>query len=248
MTHKTQITDFGYADVAPAEKTWRVGEVFSKVSPYYDVMNDVMSFGMHRLWKRAMITIAQPRRGMRILDLAAGSGDLTTLILARCGDIGDGGITVSDINPAMLAVAKRRLNTPPGVGFVVANAERLPFDSGTFHQVYIAFGLRNITDRPAALREIYRVLRPSGRAFILEFSKPDGPLAAAHRCYLERGLPLLGKIIADDTASYRYLAESIIRFIGPRELADSARAAGFRKVRWYNFCGRTLALHCCDKI
>ena len=235
--------DFGFADVPPDEKRRRVGDVFARVAPYYDRMNDAMSLGAHRLWKRAAALLTGARPGMRVLDLAAGTGDLSALLAA---DVGPGGrVVAADISAAMLAVAAERLRAAPQVSPVRCDAENLPFPDCRFDRVVIGFGLRNVADRARALAEMRRVLRIGGRALILEFSPPRGDslAARARRAYLEKGLPCAGKTVAGDADSYRYLAESILRFPAAAALAEMMRAAGFAQADWLTFAGGAVCLH-----
>lgn len=228
--------DFGFSDIPAAEKTRRVGEVFSAVAPYYDRMNDLLSAGLHRGWKTAAAEMLAVRAGMRVLDIASGSGDMAVR-LARSS--GAGGITLTDINPAMLAGARRRL---PAAAAVLANGEHLPFAARSFDRVVIAFGLRNVTHRARLLREMHRVLRNGGRYGILEFS-PHGHFPRLQRGYLTRGLPLLGALAAGDAASYRYLGESILRFPPPAQLTAMLAAAGLPDARVHRFAAGAVCLH-----
>ena len=236
------LADFGFERVTLAEKRRRVGEVFGRVADYYDRMNDAMSFGMHRLWKRSAAEIAAVRPGMRVLDLAGGSGDMAILLASKVGE--KGAVVLADISGEMLQVgAKRAANSRCGRVFPIqCDAESLPFASRAFDRVVIAFGLRNIADKSRALSEIVRVLRGGGVGLILEFSQPCESLRPLHKFYLRR-LPMLGKIIADDSASYRYLAESILRHPSQSELSAMMLGAGFDESRWLNFCGGAVALH-----
>ena len=241
--------DFGFADLPPEEKRRRVGDVFARVAPYYDRMNDAMSLGAHRLWKRAAAMLVNARPGMRVLDLAAGSGDLAARIAP---DLRPGGqIVLADISAAMLAVAAGRFRRAAPAASVAralpvqCDAENLPFPDARFDKVVIGFGLRNITDRPRALAEMRRVLRVGGGVFVLEFSPPRGDSlsARARRAYLQKALPRVGKAVAGDAESYRYLAESILRFPTPGALCDMMRAAGFARADWLSFAGGTVCLH-----
>ena len=228
--------DFGFADIPAAEKTRRVGEVFSAVAPYYDRMNDILSAGLHRCWKSAAAEMLGVRAGMRVLDLASGSGDMAVRLAKRCGA---GGIVLSDINPAMLAAARRRL---PDAAAVLANGEQLPFAARSFDRIVIAFGLRNVTHRRRLLGEMHRVLATGGRYGILEFS-PRAHFPRAHRAYLTRALPQLGRLAAGDAASYRYLGESILRFPAPAQLAELLAAAGLPDARVHTFAAGAVCLH-----
>lgn len=237
------MVDFGFAEVAPGEKRRRVDEVFARVAPYYDRMNDAMSLGAHRWWKRAAVWLTGARPGMRALDLAAGTGDLTVR-LARAVAPG-GRVVAADLSAAMLAVAAERLRAHPNALPVQCDAEKLPFPDRRFDRVVIGFGLRNVAGREQALAEMHRVLRVGGRAFILEFSPPSGQSfsARARRAYLEKGLPRVGKAVAGDAASYRYLGESILRFPPAAALAGMMRAAGFAQADWLSFAGGAVCLH-----
>ena len=223
--------DFGFADVAAAEKDALVGGVFSQVAPYYDRMNDVMSFGLHRLWKRAAVQLLAVRPNKRVLDLACGSGDLSVLLRRR---LAAGLLVAADINADMLALGRRRLQESPTAAAPLAvqcDAQSLPFADGAFDRVICAFGLRNTTCRLTALREMRRVLRPGGLCVILEFSPPRGWLRAVRHYHLTAGLPLLGKLFFGDESSYRYLGESIVRFPPPEQLRDMMHDAGLARVQ-----------------
>lgn len=244
-TAKTKTTHFGYRDVAVEEKERLVRGVFDSVASKYDLMNDLMSMGVHRLWKRHFIAISNIQPGQRVLDVAGGTGDITALMRKRVG--ASGSVVLSDINESMLEVGRRRLEDRGLVGnieYQVANAEKLPFDDGEFDAVTIAFGLRNVTDKDAALREMYRVLKPSGRAMILEFSTVEFEgLKKIYDVYSFGILPKLGKLVADDEESYQYLAESIRKHPPQDELADMMVAAGFSKVTYRNLTGGVVAIH-----
>ena len=236
--------DFGYERVTPEEKTTRVRDVFDSVAGNYDLMNDLMSGGMHRLWKRFALSQTGLRPGQHALDVASGTGDLGAG-LAR--QVGRGGFAVlTDINREMLARGRDRL-IDKGIGaqvaFVIANAECLPFPDRSFDCVTIGFGLRNVTDKPAALASMRRVLRPGGRLLVLEFSKPRPEIRAAYDAYSFNVLPRLGGIVAGDAASYRYLAESIRMHPDQETLASMVRDAGFDDCRWHNLAAGIVALH-----
>lgn len=235
--------DFGFADVPPDEKRRRVGDVFARVAPYYDRMNDAMSLGTHRLWKRAAALLTGARPGTRVLDLAAGTGDLSALLAADVRP--NGRVVAADISAAMLSVAAKRMRADLPISPVQCDAENLPFPDRRFDRVVIGFGLRNVADRAKALAEMRRVLRTGGGAFILEFSPPRGDSfsAKARRAYLEKGLPRVGKAVAGDEESYRYLAESILRFPSAEGLAEMMRAAGFARTDWLTFAGGAVCLH-----
>ena len=237
--------DFGYVQVTPAEKTARVRGVFDSVAGKYDLMNDLMSGGLHRLWKRFALSQTGLRPGGRALDVASGTGDLGAG-LAR--QVGSSGLAVlTDINRDMLARGRDRLLDRGLVGnlaFVIANAERLPFPDRSFDCVTIGFGLRNVTDKFAALASMRRVLRPGGRLLVLEFSKPQvKALKPFYDAYSFSVLPRLGSLIAGDEASYRYLAESIRMHPDQATLADMMRSAGLEDCRWHNLAGGIVALH-----
>lgn len=245
MAEQDQTTHFGFQQVPVQEKASRVAEVFHSVADKYDVMNDVMSFGIHRLWKRQTIDAAGAKRGNRILDLAGGTGDLAAKFARIVGD--DGEVTLSDINASMLENGRARL-TDMGIGgnmrYIQANAECLPFADNHFDIITIAFGLRNVTDKDAALRSMYRVLKPGGRLLVLEFSKPAMPgLAPIYDQYSFKFLPMMGKLIANDAKSYRYLAESIRMHPDQETLKQMIQTAGFEKVTYTNMTGGIVALH-----
>jgi demethylmenaquinone methyltransferase/2-methoxy-6-polyprenyl-1,4-benzoquinol methylase len=219
--------------------------VFESVAGNYDLMNDLMSLGIHRAWKRDFVANSGIRMGDRVLDLAGGTGDIAALLSRRVGD--NGRVVLTDINDAMLDVGRRRLEDRGIVGnirYALANAEALPFGDSQFDAVTIAFGLRNVTDKDAALREMRRVLKPGGRALILEFSQvgPE-PLKMAYDAWSFGVLPLLGKLVAHDEDSYRYLAESIRKHPPQQELADMMSEAGFVDVRYRNLTGGIVAIH-----
>ena len=236
---------FGYRDVPASEKAGMVARVFDSVAPRYDLMNDLMSAGVHRLWKNALVDVLAPRRGERFLDVAGGTGDIAFRILRRVGDGAD--VTVCDINPAMLEIGRDRAadrGLLRGLAWTTGDAENLPFPDRSFDAYAIAFGLRNVTDIDKALREAHRVLRPGGRCFCLEFSKvTSAPVGRAYDVYSARALPLLGRIVARDAESYRYLHESIRRFPTQRDLARRMREAGFERVGWRNMTLGVVALH-----
>lgn len=236
MTPDKQTTDFGFADVPVTEKTARVGQLFSAVSPYYDRMNDVLSGGAHRLWKNTAALMLDVHPGMRVLDLACGSGDMSARLRPLVGD--NGAVVSADININMLRAGRKR-NSPL---LIQCNAESLPFPSRSFDRVIIAFGLRNITDKQTTLREIHRVLKFGGKAAVLEFT-PIAVFRRSHHCYLTKILPFIGKIAANDADSYRYLGESILRFPPPAMLTDMLSAAGLHEARCLKFAAGAVALH-----
>jgi len=238
-------THFGYREVPVAQKQKLVGEVFTSVAGKYDLMNDLMSFGVHRLWKRFFVSTSGVRPGDRVLDLAGGTGDIATLLLPRVG--GKGEVIVGDINASMLRTGRDRLldrGLLSRLRWAQLNAEALPFPDDSFDAVTIAFGLRNVTDKPAALAEMQRVLKPGGRALILEFSRLQSeflkPLYDFHSFQV---LPRLGKLIADDEASYRYLAESIRKHPDQDTLRAMMETAGFRNVQVRNLSAGIVAVH-----
>lgn len=240
-----ETTHFGYREVAAKDKTALVRGVFSSVARKYDLMNDLMSFGVHRLWKRDFVALSGIRVGDLVLDLAGGTGDIARLLSARVGD--HGRVLLTDINSDMLAIGRARLEdlgVAGNVDYALVNAEQLPFADRSFDAVTIAFGLRNVTDQPAALREMHRVLRPGGRALILEFSQVrDEGLRRAYDRYSFNVLPLLGRLVANDAGSYRYLAESIRRHPPQDELARMLETAGFSGVRYRDLTGGVVAVH-----
>ncbi len=239
------MTDFGFREVSPEQKTRLVGGVFTSVADRYDLMNDLMSVGVHRLWKRSFVGGMGIRAGERVLDLAGGTGDIAVLAQARVGP--NGRVVLSDINRAMLAAARRRLDDAGrtgGITLVQANAEALPFADRQFDHVTIAFGLRNVTDRDLALTEMYRVLKPGGRIHVLEFSRVAQPvLARAYEAWSFGLMPRLGRWVAGDEDSYRYLAESIRRFPDQQALAKLIESAGFERVCWQNLAAGIAAIH-----
>jgi len=236
---------FGFRDVPAAEKAGLVREVFASVAPRYDLMNDLMSGGVHRLWKNAMVDVVNPRPGEKLLDVAGGTGDIAFRLLRRQGERPD--VTVCDINPAMLEVGRDRAvdrGLLQGLTWATGDAEHLPFPDRSFDAYTIAFGLRNVTDIDQALRDAHRVLKPDGRFYCLEFSKvTSAPVASVYDAYSERALPFFGKVIARDAESYRYLHESIRRFPPQHELAARMRKAGFANVSWRNMSLGVVALH-----
>ncbi|HEY3654772.1 MAG TPA: bifunctional demethylmenaquinone methyltransferase/2-methoxy-6-polyprenyl-1,4-benzoquinol methylase UbiE [Steroidobacteraceae bacterium] len=238
-------TDFGFEEVAWAEKAKRVRSVFASVAGKYDVMNDLMSFGVHRLWKHFTLSLTGLRPGQTALDVAGGTGDLALGMLRQVGK--EGRVVLSDINSSMLEVGRDRLLDLGFVGNVeclVADAERLPFDDNSFDCLTIAFGLRNVTDKAAALRSMHRVLKPGGQLLVLEFSTPVAPgLKPLYDAYSFNVLPMLGRWIADDAASYRYLAESIRMHPNQETLLEMVRTAGFGETRYHNLSGGIVALH-----
>lgn len=238
-------THFGYSTVKTEEKVEKVAEVFHSVAAKYDLMNDFMSLGIHRLWKRATIEQSGVRQGQSVLDLAGGTGDLTARFSAMVGSTGQ--VILADINDSMIKVGRSRLIDKGLIGnikYVQANAESLPFPENSFDCITIAFGLRNVTNKDAALRSIFRVLKPAGRLMILEFSKPQVPgLAPFYDFYSFKILPQLGKAVANDPDSYQYLAESIRMHPDQETLKDMMEQAGFEKTSYQNMSGGIVALH-----
>lgn len=238
-------TDFGFEQVAWDQKKVRVGGVFDSVAPRYDLMNDVMSFGLHRLWKRFAIERTGLRRGDVAIDVAAGSGDLSLAMAKRVGS--EGRVIVSDINANMLQTGRDRLidaGIAGNVEYAIADAERLPVRDGCLDCVTIGFGLRNVTDKQAALREFFRVLKPGGRLVVLEFSKPQlAAVEPVYDAYSFQILPRLGALLADDAHSYRYLAESIRRHPDQETLLGMLEAAGFERCEYFNLTMGIVAVH-----
>ncbi|NLJ51222.1 MAG: bifunctional demethylmenaquinone methyltransferase/2-methoxy-6-polyprenyl-1,4-benzoquinol methylase UbiE [Alcaligenaceae bacterium] len=242
---KTQVdaeTHFGYSTVREGEKQGRVAEVFHSVASKYDIMNDLMSGGLHRVWKHFTIGKARVREGMKVLDIASGTGDLAMAFAKRAGTSGE--VWHTDINSSMLAVGRDRLlDKGYLVPSVVCNAEYLPFEDDYFDLVTVAFGLRNMTHKEEALAEMYRVLRPGGRLLVLEFSKVYKPLAPIYDLYSFNVLPVLGKYVANDADSYNYLAESIRMHPDQDTLAEMMRNVGFDRVTYNNLTAGVVALH-----
>ena len=235
-------THFGYRQVSPEEKARRVRGVFDSVAGRYDLMNDLMSLGMHRAWKRFTVEASGVRPGASVLDVAGGTADLVSLFAARVGAAGS--IVLTDINAAMLAAGRDRLvNEGRLIPAVQCNAEALPFAPRSFDCVSIGFGLRNVTRKEAALAEMRRVLRPGGVALVLEFSRVRAPLRAAYDWYSFNVLPRLGELVANDAESYRYLAESIRVHPDQPALGEMMEAAGFERVDWFNLAAGVVALH-----
>ena len=243
-------TDFGYSHVSAAEKTRRVKAVFESVAPNYDLMNDLMSVGLHRLWKRQAIARLDVRPTHTVLDLAGGTGDMTRLIKRQLN--AEGHVILSDINAAMLRQGRDRLldeGLTQGIDYIQNDAESLPFPACSLDRICIAFGLRNVTDKSAALRSAYQALRYGGQFLVLEFSQLQlGTLTPLYDAYSFRWLPWLGQTIADDADSYRYLAESIRRHPDQATLTKMLQQAGFGRVECTNLVGGIVAIHQAWKI
>ena len=244
-TTPTATTHFGYRDVPAGDKQKLVGQVFTSVARSYDLMNDLMSFGTHRLWKRFFVATSGVRKGDRVLDLAGGTGDIAALLKPVIGDTGE--VVVGDINAAMLGVGRDRMTDRglvSGLRWAQLNAEKLPFPDASFDAVTMAFGLRNVTDKTQALLDIHRVLKPGGRLLVLEFSKVKskafGKLYDFHSFNV---LPRLGKLFAGDADSYQYLAESIRKHPDQQTLKGMMEAAGFGKVEVRNLTNGVVAIH-----
>ncbi len=238
-------THFGFRTVNKDEKVGMVANVFHSVAAKYDIMNDVMSMGIHRIWKRFTIDCSGVRPGHRVLDLAGGTGDLTAKFSRIVGEKGQ--VVLADINNSMLNVGRdklRDLGIVGNVNYVQANAEELPFPDNYFDCITIGFGLRNVTDKDKALRSMYRVLKPGGRLLVLEFSKPVlEPLSKVYDAYSFHLLPKMGEIIANDAESYRYLAESIRMHPDQDTLKGMMETAGFEQTKYFNLTGGIVALH-----
>jgi demethylmenaquinone methyltransferase / 2-methoxy-6-polyprenyl-1,4-benzoquinol methylase len=245
MADSDRTVDFGFEKVAAADKAARVRAVFASVAGKYDVMNDLMSFGAHRLWKHFTLSLTGLRPGQHALDVAGGTGDLAAGLLRQVGKTGR--VVLSDVNPAMLEIGRDRLLDAGHVGNVeciVADAQSLPFEDDTFHCLTIGFGLRNVTDKAAALKSMYRVLKPGGQLLVLEFSTPTAPgLKPLYDAYSFKVLPLLGGLVAKDADSYRYLAESIRMHPNQEALLQMLREAGFVQARYHNLTGGIVAVH-----
>ncbi|WP_439886543.1 bifunctional demethylmenaquinone methyltransferase/2-methoxy-6-polyprenyl-1,4-benzoquinol methylase UbiE [Pseudomonas sp. MBLB4123] len=238
-------THFGFQDVPESQKAQKVAEVFHSVAAKYDLMNDLLSGGLHRLWKRFTIELSGVRPGNRVLDIAGGTGDLTKQFARLVGPQGE--VVLADINESMLKVGRDRLldrGVAGNVTFVQADAEKLPFPDNHFDCVTIAFGLRNVTHKEDALRSMLRVLKPGGRLLVLEFSKPSSELLSkVYDTYSFRFMPLMGKLITNDAESYRYLAESIRMHPDQDSLKAMMAEAGFERVTYHNMTGGIVALH-----
>jgi demethylmenaquinone methyltransferase/2-methoxy-6-polyprenyl-1,4-benzoquinol methylase len=238
----SKTTHFGFEEVDEQGKARKVSGVFSSVAGRYDLMNDLMSAGLHRVWKRFAVALSGVREGARVLDVAGGTGDIARLLAQRAGKTGQ--VWLTDINGDMLRRGRDRLIDAGHVlPAVRCDAEQLPFPEGYFDCVTVAFGLRNMTHKEVALGEMFRALRPGGRLLVLEFSRVWKPLEPLYEAYSFGVLPLLGKLIANDADSYRYLAESIRMHPSQPELAQMMREAGFDRVEYFNLSAGVVALH-----
>ncbi len=238
----TKTTHFGFNTVAEDEKAGKVADVFHSVAERYNLMNDLMSAGMHRLWKRYAIEASSVKKGDRVLDIAGGTGDLSALFLQKVGSSGE--VWLTDINNSMLSIGRDRLideGTPTPAA--QCDAEKLPYPDNYFNCVSVAFGLRNMTHKDAALKEMLRVIKPGGTVIVLEFSKIWEPLRHAYDTYSFKLLPVMGKVFADDAASYRYLAESIRMHPSQEELKELMKHVGFDRVEYFNMTAGIVALH-----
>lgn len=238
-------THFGYQQVPVDEKVKRVAGVFDSVASKYDLMNDMMSLGVHRLWKKFTIELSGVRKGNKVLDIAGGTGDLTMQFSRLVGEEGE--VVLADINDSMLKVGRDRLldrGYGGNIRFVQANAESLPFPDNHFDVITIAFGLRNVTDKDKALKDMARILKPGGRLLVLEFSTPTNPIMSkAYDLYSFTALPLMGKLLAGDSDSYRYLAESIRMHPNQETLKEMMENAGLSEVEYHNMTSGVVALH-----
>jgi demethylmenaquinone methyltransferase/2-methoxy-6-polyprenyl-1,4-benzoquinol methylase len=247
MTNADQNSDethFGYKTVAADDKADMVRDVFDSVASRYDIMNDLMSAGLHRLWKRYTINRAAVKPGNVVLDLAGGTGDLALEFSRKVGK--EGQVVLADINAAMLEQGRRRLidaGVSGNVTIAQVDAQDLPFENGTFDCITMAFGLRNVTDKDAALASMYRVLKPGGKAMILEFSEPNKAIKPAYDVYSFKVLPAIGKLVTNDPDSYQYLAESIRMHPDQETLKSMMESAGFERCRFHNMAAGIVALH-----
>ena len=243
-SEKEKTTHFGYQVVNETKKAGMVRDVFDSVATKYDVMNDLMSVGLHRLWKKFTINLAAVKPGQVILDLAGGTGDLTEQLIKKVGK--NGHVILSDINAAMLKEGRSRLinsGASNKMNIIQLDAQKLPFNDSIFDSVMIAFGLRNVTDKEAALSSMYRVLKPGGKVMILEFSKPNELIKPAYDFYSFNVLPTLGKLVANDSKSYQYLAESIRMHPDQEMLRSMMEKSGFKHNRFHNMAAGIVALH-----
>jgi len=235
-------THFGFQTVDEQEKAKKVGEVFHSVAQQYDVMNDLMSLGMHRLWKRFAVQLSGVKTGDQVLDIAGGSGDLSRLFCRAVGSSGQ--VVLTDINASMLNVGRNRLlDEGISIPALQCDAEKLPFAEHSFDCVIVAFGLRNMTHKQQALNEMHRVLKPGGRLLVLEFSQVWKPLQAIYDAYSFKLIPFIGKLVAKDADSYQYLAESIRMHPDQETLKQMMQQAGLNKVEYYNLAAGVVALH-----
>jgi demethylmenaquinone methyltransferase/2-methoxy-6-polyprenyl-1,4-benzoquinol methylase len=244
MAKDPSTTHFGYETVTLSEKAGRVKGVFDSVASRYDIMNDLMSGGLHRMWKRFTVEQAGVRRGQNVLDLAGGTGDLARIFARQVGARGH--VVLADINAMMLQEGRSHLidaGVAGNLSIAQLNAEKLPFASGSFDCVTIAFGLRNVTNKESALASMQRVLKPGGKILILEFSKPAEAIKPAYDFYSFKVIPLLGKLIANDESSYQYLAESIRMHPNQDELLQMMEQSGLERCRYHNLAGGIVALH-----
>lgn len=245
MTDQEKTTHFGYSSVAWNEKEKKVAAVFHSVAQKYDLMNDLMSLGIHHLWKRYTIELSHVRPGQQVLDLAGGSGDLTRLLSKKVGD--NGLVVLADINSAMIQVGRDRLldeGLYKNIDYVQGNAQCLPFADNSFHCITMGFGLRNVTDKEEALRSMYRVCKPGGKLMVLEFSTPNMPgLKPIYDWYSFHILPKIGQLFAQDESSYQYLAESIRMHPNQETLKHMIENAGFADCHYHNLSGGIVALH-----
>lgn len=238
----TKTTHFGFNTVSEGEKAGKVAEVFHSVADRYNLMNDLMSVGLHRLWKRFAIEVSGVKSGDKVLDIAGGTGDLSALFLQRVGDSGE--VWLTDINNSMLSIGRDRLideGNPTPVA--QCDAEKLPYPNNYFHCVCVAFGLRNMTHKDVALKEMLRVIKPGGTVIVLEFSKVIKPLQPIYDAYSFKLLPLMGKLVTNDAESYRYLAESIRVHPSQQELKELMEDVGFELVEYFNLSAGIVALH-----
>ncbi|MCW5602122.1 bifunctional demethylmenaquinone methyltransferase/2-methoxy-6-polyprenyl-1,4-benzoquinol methylase UbiE [Nitrosomonas sp.] len=238
----TKTTHFGFKTVSETEKAHKVAEVFDSVAARYNLMNDLMSVGLHRFWKRFAVEVSGAKPGDQILDIAGGTADLTALFTEQVGETGQ--VWLTDINNAMLTIGRdRMLNEGVAIPVAQCDAEKLPFPDNFFDHVSVAFGLRNMTHKEIALKEMLRVLRPGGSLVVLEFSKVWKPLQPFYDAYSFKMLPIMGKLVAKDEESYRYLAESIRMHPSQEELKQLMQQVGFERVEFFNLTGGVVALH-----
>ena len=238
-------TDFGFKEVLEGEKPSLVRDLFSRVAPQYDRMNDLMSFGLHRLWKRSFIREIPKKSGLHLLDVAGGTGDIALQFLSQNRSLHPE-VTVCDPTLQMMEAGQGKAmdqNILKGIHWVEGSAESLPFEDDTFDAYTISFGLRNVTQKEEALREAHRVLKPGAPFLCLEFSKMEGPLTPAYNFYAMKLIPLLGKVVSDNKEAYRYLSESIERFPGPETLRSMVEEAGFLRTSYTTMTSGLVAIH-----